>query len=305
MSQEEKDRKNKQVGILISVSSHLAVILLFIFLVAWRAPNPPLPEFGIELNFGNSDQGTGEVQPTTNAAESEKNEEAKPDTPPEEVVENPEETVEDTPAEEVNDTTEPVEETTNEVTEEVTAPAEIKPVTANPTSDPVNKPAEKPVEDKKVEEKKETPKPPKVLYPGNKKGAAGTTGNTSNPTNANQGDKTDALGDQGDKEGDLDARALYGNAGGGGGTSLEMAGWQWDFKPDPKENTTESGKIVFLITIDERGEVTSVKPDTYTVSASLMKLYQAEVEKLTFTKTSSGPAPPSSQGKITFLIEAK
>jgi protein TonB len=55
MSRQEKDKKNKRTGIIISAAAHFAVILLFIFLVAWRAPNPPLPEFGIELNFGTSD----------------------------------------------------------------------------------------------------------------------------------------------------------------------------------------------------------------------------------------------------------
>ena len=79
MSREEKDKRNKQTGVLISVAAHIAVILLFIFLVAWRAPDPPLPEFGIELNFGTSDQGTGDIQPETTPAESEQEEDALPD----------------------------------------------------------------------------------------------------------------------------------------------------------------------------------------------------------------------------------
>jgi len=300
MSREEKDKKNKQAGIFISIGTHIAVILLFIFLVAWRAPNPPLPEFGIELNFGTSEQGTGDIQPETTPAEAESEEEAMPDSPEEVAEETVEETIE-TPVEETTKNVEEVTEVTDAVKEE------IIPVTEQETEAPVKEPEKKPEEVKpKVVEKKEDPKPPKVLYPGKKEGAAGTTGAAKDPAKANQGDKTDAVGDQGDEKGNVDARALYGTQGGGGGGSmLEMAGWMWDNEPDPKETTSQSGKIVFEVIIDDRGNVTSVKPTSYTVSASLMRIYQAEVERLTFSKTSSGTAPPSSKGKITFIIKAK
>jgi outer membrane biosynthesis protein TonB len=302
MSRDEKDKKNKQAGMIISAGVHIALILLFIFLVAWRAPNPPLPEFGIELNFGTSDQGTGDIQPQTAPAESEAEEDALPDTPEEVIEETTEETIpEETEVTET--TTDPVEAVTTDVQEE------IIPVTDQETEAPVKEPEAKPEEVKpKVEEKKKDepkPVPPKVLYPGKKDGAAGTIGETTDPAAANQGDKTNTLGDQGDKEGNVDARALYGKPGGGGGSSLEMTGWMWDTTPDPKENTSESGKIVFEVIIDDRGEITSAKPISYTVSASLVRIYQAEVERLTFSKTSTGPAPPSSKGKITFIIKAK
>jgi outer membrane biosynthesis protein TonB len=290
MSQEEKDKKNKQAGILISVGSHIAIILLFIFLVAWRAPNPPLPEFGIELNFGTSDQGTGDTQPETTPAEAEEEEDALPDTPEEVAEEQLEETTEN--VEEIAEPTEAIED-------------EIIPVTEQETEDPVEA-SEEVTPKEVVVEKKEDPKPPKVLYPGKKDGAAGTEGDSKTAADANQGDKTDAEGDQGDKDGSVDARALYGKQGGGGGGSmLEMAGWMWDDEPDPEESTDQSGKIVFEVLIDDIGNVTSVKAISYTVSASLVRVYQAEVERLTFSKTSTGPAPPSSKGKITFVIKAK
>jgi len=292
----EKEKKNKRAGMIISAGSHIMLMLLFIFLVAWRAPNPPHPEFGIELNFGTSDVGTGEIQPETTAADADTEEEAAPDTP-EEVEE---EVIEETTT------------ATEEAIEASDSQEEIAPVTDTPTEDPIKEVDKKTTEKKlpaaeavEAEEKKEDPTPPKVLYPGTKEGAAGTTGDSKNPASANQGDKTNALGDQGDEEGNVDARALYGNPGGGGGTSLEMTGWKWDSPPDPKEETSQSGKIVFELIIDERGEVTSARATSYTVSASLVRIYQAEVEKLTFSKTSSGPAPPVSKGRITFIIKAK
>ncbi len=304
MSPQEKDKKNRQIGILVSAVAHIAVLLLFVFLVAWRAPNPPLPEFGIELNFGTSNRGTGDIQPQTRPAAAETTEEAKPDAP-EEVVEEPEEVSEESPVEEVEEITEPVEETPAETPDQAGVPEEVTPVTETPTPAPVKEPEEKPAEKPEVVPKKETPKPPKVLYPGKEEGAAGTSGDENTPAAANQGDKTAATGDQGDPQGNVDARSLYGNAGGGGGTSLEMAGWMWDTKPDPEEDTSESGKIVFEVVIDDRGEVISTRPVNYTVSASLMKIYQAEVERLTFTQTSPGAAPPTTKGRITFIIKAK
>jgi len=305
MSLEEKERKNKRVGAVVSVGIHSLIILLFFFLIAWRAPNPPNPEIGIELNFGVDDAGTGDTQPETPAAATESTEEAAPDAP---------EKVEEEVPEEINDITEKTEETTQdkqepqEVREEEvketpvdqtkTVPAEE--VTQQESPDVVTPP-------KKAEEKivKPTPKPPPVLYPGKKEGAQGKSGKTNQAPKSNQGDQVDKTGDQGNPEGTIDARSLYGKPGGGGGSSLEMAGWIWDREPNPKETTSESGKIVFTIVIDDKGEIVSVKPLQYTVSVSLMKIYQAEVERLTFRKTSSSAPPPRSSGKITFIIKAR
>lgn len=100
MQPSKKEKKNKQIGAFISIGSHVILLFLFLFIVAWRAPDPPLPEIGIELNFGLEEAGTGEEQPEpfTTPAETDSEEEAAPDGM-EEVVEN------QTP---VEDVTEPV-----------------------------------------------------------------------------------------------------------------------------------------------------------------------------------------------------
>jgi protein TonB len=255
MSREEKDRKNQRLGMIVSAAAHIAVLILFIFLVAWRAPNPPHPEIGIELNFGTSNEGTGDVQPDpfTPAADTEAEEDA-PESEEEVVEDIPEEVTEET----LEEVTTPVQETTNETTETET----VTPVTEQPTEAPVKEPEV--VEEKKEEVKeevKEEPKElPKVLYPGTKDGTA------DEAKKSNQGDKTEAVGDQGDKEGSVDERALYGKPGGGdGGAALEMTGWMWDKPPDPEESTPQDGKIVFEVTIDDRGEVVTARAVTYTV----------------------------------------
>ena len=298
MNPDPKEKQNKRIGLIVSVGAHVALLLLFVFLVAWRAPNPPLPEIGIELNFGTSDAGSGTVEPesepvTTEPADNQA------ETPPETSEETTEtEQPESTPTQEAEADNTPVEPT-------------AEPVSDEPTATPVSEPQEQPEQPKEPEEsvkereKEEKPSPPKVLYPGNKEGNKQDQ-QSDNPAGASQGDKPEATGNQGDEQGQVDARSLYGKPGGGGGAALEMTGWMWDKEPRPEHGAVQQdGKIVFEVTIDDHGEVVSVVTVNYTVTASLMKIYQQAVEELTFTKTSSGPAPPVTKGKITFIIEAK
>ena len=302
MTVEEKDKKNRQIGAIVSIGAHVAVLLIFFFLIAWRAPDPPLPEIGIELNFGLDDVGSGDVQPETPAAPTESEEEAAPDAP-EEVQEE----VEEVTTEEIV-TDEPVEETVeaDPVTEPVTEPTEAvadnvpaEEVTNQESPDVVEPPKQQ-EEQKKVEQK-----PPPVLYPGKKDGAGGDTGDSETARTANQGDDTKKVGDKGVEEGSVDSRALYGNMGGGGGSTLDMVGWRWDREPRPDDTTSESGKIVFEIKIDDKGEIISVRTLERSVSSTVALLYQKEVERLTFIKTSSGGSTPeTTTGKITFIIKA-
>jgi protein TonB len=58
-----QETRRKRIAFITSTGVHLMILLLFLFLMAWRAPDPPLPEFGIELNFGDSPVGSGDIQP--------------------------------------------------------------------------------------------------------------------------------------------------------------------------------------------------------------------------------------------------
>ncbi|MGC4022954.1 MAG: hypothetical protein QM734_13925 [Cyclobacteriaceae bacterium] len=57
------DHKNKRIAFLVSTGLHASLFLTFFFLISWRAPYPPAPEYGVELNFGLDDQGGGDIQP--------------------------------------------------------------------------------------------------------------------------------------------------------------------------------------------------------------------------------------------------
>ena len=151
----------------------------------------------------------------------------------------------------------------------------------------------------------------RAAYPNSKlksntSGADGVEGKSESADNSNQGDKPGQTGDQGNPEGKVDARALYGNPGGGGGPALDMSGWNWDNLPKPADVSNEEGRIVFEIKIDDEGEIISIKTIEKSVSDPLVKIYRSEVAKLTFSPTSDNSRPaPTSTGRITFIIRAR
>lgn len=299
-----QEKKNDRWGMGISLGIHAAILILFIFLLAWKEPFPPLPEYGIEVNFGLEEAGSGDLQPTVPAnTNPEPVEDPAPEEPvsSEEIIPEPNiepNNIEETPepqVEEVEEVSTPVEET------EVTQPIpDIVPAKEEPKEE---KAEEKPVE-------KESPKlDPAAAYPtknSNTDGANAAEGTSKSPADANQGDQPGNTGDQGNPEGKLDARALYGKPGGGGGAALDMTGWNWDFLPEPRDLSNETGHIVFEIKIDEEGEILSVRTIEKSVSDPLVKMYRSEVAKLTFSPTSVDSKPaPTSTGRITFIIRAK
>lgn len=278
---------------MVSVAIHLLMVFLFFLINAWTAPDPPLPEYGIELNFGIEQAGSGTRQPVTQPTPPTVEEQGEPEKQvepePEKIVEEQPvvEPVESAPAKELPDS--------KQIDSPVETKPEVKPVNETPKpkeevteSKPVAKPAEvKPVEQPKVEEKKVDSN---ALYPGA----------------SSQGDKKNTAGDAGSTEGKVDARTLYGKqGGGGGGPSLDLAGWRWDYIPKPNDQSKENGRIVFEIKVDDSGQVIGVRTLEKTVSPAVEQLYRREVEKLTFSPTSENTIPaPISTGKITFIIRS-
>ncbi len=305
----------------ISVFIHGIVALLFIFILAWREPDPPIPEYGIELNLGVFDNGSGDDQtelppsPTEKPTPEESQDEST--TTEEASVQEQVQTVEPEPTtsssaeeatEEVEafdtpspDLVEPevVEEVIqNEVVEEV-----VEEIETIPTEE-VNRVPEIPeqiIEDEPVEAAPEV-----VAPPADETTVEGKATETNDPATSNQGDKNDEVGDQGDPEGELDARALYGTPGAADGAALELSGWNWDYLPKPDDKSSETGRIVFEITIDDAGYIIGIKTLEKTVTPAVEKVYRDEVLQLTFSPTTDNSRPaPTSTGRITFIIKTK
>lgn len=285
-----EEKKNKRIAMITSVTVHAVIFLLFFFMVAWRPPNPPLPEVGLEINFGMDDQGSGAIQP---------------EEPVGSEGTQPEEPNQPEPEEQEPETPKPVE---PEVVEEHEVVTEKESPVAVEEKKPEEKQPEKPVV--KPEPKKEEPVKPKPDANAAYKPATpkAETPNTSTEgktgTAGSHGDDKDKTGDKGDPEGSLDAKSLYGKpGGGGGGPSLELAGWQWDRKPAPTVPSGESGRIVFQIRVDESGEIVDIKTLERGVSVAAEKACREEIQKLTFSKTGSN-VPEYSTGRITFVIRS-
>ena len=288
----EQETKNKRVGMIVSIGVHLAVIIAFIFLVAWREPDPPIPEYGIELNFGIDDQGSGDIQPETPVTNPDVEEE--PAAAEEEVVE---EQIE-----------EQVEEQTEEVVEPVEAEPEVEttPVDNTLESPDVVTPVEKVEEPKeKVEEVKEPVKT--ITYPGKEKATDGTEGEAKT-SEASQGDDPGTKGDKGKEEGTIDARAQHpGNVGGGGNGDLQLGDWGWGDFPKVDDKSAEVGRIVFTIIVDKKGEIVSIITKEKSVSPTVEMLYKNAIEEqATFVrKAGSSAATANVSGTITFVLGSK
>ncbi len=285
---EEKEKRNRRIGILISVGVHAMLLLLFMFLLAWREPDPPLPEYGIEINFGVTDQGSGDVQQETPVTEEAVEEEALPE----------ETTVEESVPEEVEEVAEPVEEVTEAVEETVENTQESPEVVKEqPREEPREEKQEQkpaPAETEKKVEQKET--------------GAKETGTENTPSRKSEGDDKDVQGDKGEPEGELNPDAVYkGKAGGGNnGPSLQIIGWMWDSAPNKKDASNENGTVTFEFTIDEDGYVIQIRTIQRSVSPSVAKFYEEQMRNTTFSRTGTGAVSPgNTKGTVTFNIVSK
>ena len=278
---ELEEKKNRKIGWSVSIGVHLAVFLLFLFLLAWREPNPPYPEYGIEINFGLDDAGTGNIQPENEAADEEETKEPSIEETTKQVEDQPEMTGQ---SEEIP-----------EVIENEDAPEMVE-------EKPVEKPVTTPVvkEEAKKDETKPVEKPATVAETAPKKE---TTQQTETSESTSQGDNASKTGDKGDPQGDLDSRALYGNKGGGdGGNSLELTGWDWGDKPK-EDPYSETGRIIFKIAVDNNGEVIQVTTETSSVSPQVVNHYRNEIMKLTFNRVSTSAPPARSEGTLTIRLK--
>ena len=282
---DKEERRNHRIGLATSLGVHAVLVIAFLLMMAWRAPDPPLPEYGIELNFGLDSQGYGETQPETRPNEAETPEESPA---AEEVKEQPEEEmVEEAPKGETAVAEQPV----SKIESPVTVEEAKKEVVAKPKEEKPEK--KKPVEAPKKEEKL------LVTYPAD--------GKKENAAKANHGDDPNTVGDKGSKEGALDAKALYGKqGGGGGGPALDLAGWDWDEIPRPAIPQNESdGKIEFEIKVDANGEIIGYRVLERSLSIDAEKACRDAISKLTFSKKPGAQAPAVSVGKITFVVRTR
>jgi outer membrane biosynthesis protein TonB len=287
-----EEHRREALGITAAVVLLLALVCFFL---KFSGPNPPLTALGgdgVELNYGLDEAGSGDIQTMATANASTNREDSRPPAAqPDPTPQPAQPRVEATPA--------PQPEVQEKV---ITSEAEDAEVAAPP----VEKPAVKPV--RPVEPVRETPVPPKpreqprALYTpkGSASGAAGgngVAGTSSAPTGNSNGDRPGTVGDQGDRNGSLDAKALYGapgsggsgsRPGSGGGGGLEMSGWRFDSTPVVEALDDNPGVVRFKIIISSDGEVESVTKVSGNVSPAQEKLCRDKLLDANFVKTNAG-----------------
>ncbi len=280
---EQQEKKDRTIAIITSIGIHGLLLLAFMLMMAWRAPNPPLPEFGIELNFGMDDQGGGEIQPETSPGE----QEAENDTQQEDTTEPVHEEVVEKPIE--------------QVVSKVESPVVVKEEVKETKKEVVK---EKPVETKvKDTPKEEVKKQDKEVKVAEEKGTDTKKGDNT----TSQGDNKGKIGDKGSTEGKLDAKALYGQQGGGGdGFGLSMSGWVWADDPEvPNLPDNEDGRIEFEIECDENGDIVGIQTIQRGLSPRAEQMLKDEIRKNSLVRTSAGKAPERSKGRVVFILKTK
>ncbi|GAA0877154.1 hypothetical protein GCM10009119_01220 [Algoriphagus jejuensis] len=309
--QVEKDSKRKSAVITVVINALL--LLAFYFIVVWQEQIPPLPTYGLELNLGFTDTGSGNRN--------------SPNAP----SETPSESVEQAaPGEVAKAVTQPATPAPSPKTETAKPKTSSKPaanqaVTTQPS--PIRGVEKAAVENKKPEPTKaeptktvttpakseaeqttqKAPEQPKIdqraIF-----GAGGTSGKSTTPASGGAQGSSNAKGDEGKPTGTVDGRAIMGEGSGkgtssGAGYSLDLAGWDFAARPNINDRvSTRNGKIVFKITIDDAGRVVQAIPLEYNVSNDVLAYYRQVVNQINFKKQ-SGAAADFSTGKITFLIK--
>ncbi|MGC1241654.1 MAG: hypothetical protein WA874_08700 [Chryseosolibacter sp.] len=299
---EAQEKKQRTIAMITSLGVHAVVVLILLFMVAWRAPNPPLPDFGIELNFGMDTQGSGDIQPESPVGD----EETEPEAVEEQLEELPEPDQEEITEEDVLEETKPEEAppVQPEVASKIESPVAVE--EKKEEVKPVEKPKEKPIE--KVIEKKPEVKPvpekPKAVY--KPKTDATTEGAASEKQGApgSHGDDVNKTGDKGDPQGTLDSKALYGKQGGGGG-GVSMSGFGGFGHPNietPSLPEESYGIYEFKVKVDEQGYVVSVTSLQRGLSFEAERRLKAAIQQLQFIP--KGNTRPS-EGTITFRVVDK
>jgi hypothetical protein len=297
-----EEHRREALGITAGI---VLLLVLLCFFIKFNGPNPPLDVIGgdgVELNYGLDEAGSGDIQTMATANASQNREDSRP------------------PAAQPDPTPQPAQPRVEAAAAPAQPEAQEKVITsdaedASVTAPPVEKPA--PVAREAV---RETPKPreqPRTLYTpkGSTAGVAsgnGVAGTSSAPTGNSNGDHPGTVGDQGDRNGSLDAKALYGapgsggsgsRPGSGGGSGLEMSGWRFDNTPVVEALDDNPGVVRFKIKISDDGEVESVTKVSGNVSPAQEKLCRDKLLDANFIKTNAGAG--GATGFYTFRFSVK
>ena len=286
---ELSQKSDKYYATAFTIGFHALLLLLFI-LYKIITPLPPFPEdggggLGVELNFGNSEDGMGMTNPELLASEGKPSQSSPSEQAPILQSDDDENYVAD-------------------IEKPKTKPKKEYKELKRKTDGPVITKTEEP----KVERR--------ALYPGksNKGGSEGNTGKAGNQgkedgdpfagiykgKNGKGGDGGDGKGSGGGEGGgDGDGKGT----GKGSGISYDLAGRKPTTLPKPAYNSPKSGRVVVEIKVDAQGKVFSAKAGargTTVQDASLFREAEAAAKRSKFNPNPDGAEQQI--GTITYLF---
>jgi outer membrane biosynthesis protein TonB len=311
---DSQEAENKRKALIITILVNVLLLIAIYFIVVWKEQIPPLPTYGMELNLGFTDQGSGNNQTTTPSAETATNntespapgevaakpvESSVPVSEPKTQAAKPKSSPEKTTYEAQSKTPSPIKGSEKSST----ASKEPSPAKKDPT--PVTQPSTSEAE-KTTTKAEEKPKvDQRAIF-----GAGGTSGTSAKTASGSAQGSSNQKGDEGKPTGTVDGRAIMGSGTGEGnpgpasGVGLELAGWDFASRPTINDNvSTRNGKIIFNITVDDNGKIVQAMVHEYNVSNEVLAYYRTVVNKINFKRQSGNPTADYSTGKITFIIK--
>ncbi|WP_299159488.1 energy transducer TonB [uncultured Tenacibaculum sp.] len=247
----------------------LILLLLGIFNYGMKYLDPPI-EYGLAINFGNSEVGSGEpVEKTKTQSAPEEQEEVV-----EEVKVTPQETIQ----------------------EDVITDESAKDV---PVIEKVEEKKEVVKDTQKKEKPKEKPKPKPS------KETTDALNSLLNGTSKDGGDKGEGddneSGVKGKENGDPNSNKYYGNSGSGSGGNYNLAGRKALSKPIKKPDCQEEGTVVVSIEVDQNGKVIKAVPGVKGSTNTAPCLLRPAKDAALRTKwNADGKAPSKQRGTIIY-----
>ncbi len=269
----------------------MSLLLIGLFFVGMKYLDPP-EEYGIAVNFGTSNVGKGNVQPT----------EPLRATSQEQVVEEEQqqEVVEKSEPETAKEASAISEDVATQDTEE--AIAIKKEQEAKRKADEIAKKAQ--LEKERIEKEKQAAiAKQKAEEEAKRKKLDALIGGVSNSDGAVTGGEgnDNVSGDKGNINGDPNASGYYGNGGGGGNGDYNLGNRKPLSRPKPDYICNEEGLVVVSIEVDINGKVIKATPGVKgsTNTASCL-LTQAKIAALKTKWQSDSNAPSKQVGTIKY-----
>ncbi len=273
----------------------MALMLFLIFTLGLKYLDPP-EEYGIAVNFGTSDVGSGDAQSEPAAAST-----------PEEVIEEVEqeqveevEEVQETPTEAVSTPTKAEDVITQDNAETIKINKQKEAQRKADEADRKVKEAERQAKlkaERIAQQRKAAEAKKKQEQADKKKQLDAMMGGLNNGEGKGKGGDGDdnKAGDKGNPNGDPNASGYYGNGGGGSGGNYRLGNRKAVAKPKPTYDCNEQGKVVVSISVDKRGRVISARPGIKGTTNSAPCLLKRAKEAALKTKFNADSKAPTKQ----------